>query len=147
MQTIVVSIKDVLLHMNLGIQDARVQCYDGCSTMNWNQNGFAAQVKKLNEKCLLMYCYCHSLNHAVGDKIKSIPLLKDTPDMAYENTKPIKKSPKREAEFHRKQTKFLGQMERDFHVYNYGLTNLETPCPTRWIVRAASLSAILKKEL
>ena len=41
-------------------------------------------MKKLNEKCLLMHCYCHSLNLAVGDTIKSIPLLKDTLDMAYE---------------------------------------------------------------
>ena len=38
--------------------------------------------------------------------------------MAYEITKLIKKSPKREAEFHRKQAEFLGQMECDFHVYD-----------------------------
>ena len=35
--------------------------------------------------------------------------------MAYEITKLIKVSPKREAEFHRKQAEFLGQMERDFY--------------------------------
>ena len=38
--------------------------------------------------------------------------------MACEITKLIKKSPKREAEFHRKQTELLGQRERDFHVYD-----------------------------
>ena len=75
--TIVVGIKDVLLHMNLRIQNARGQCYDGCSTMTGSNNGVAAQVKKLNEKGLLMHCYCHSLNLAVGDTIKHIPLLKD----------------------------------------------------------------------
>ena len=70
----------------------------------------AAEIKKLNEK--LMHCSCHSLNLAVGDTIKNIPLLKDTLDMAYDITNLIKKSPKREAEFHRKPAEFLGQMER-----------------------------------
>ena len=74
-------------------------------------NGVAAQVRKLNEKCLLMHCYCHSFNLAVRDTIKNIALLKDTFDMTYEIIKLIKKSPKREAEFHRKQAEFLGQMK------------------------------------
>ena len=39
--TIVVCINDVLLHMNLRIQDARWQCYDGCSTMTGTKNGVA----------------------------------------------------------------------------------------------------------
>ena len=53
--------------MNLRIQDARGQCYDGCSTMTGTKkNGVAAQIKKLNEKYLLTHCYCYSLNHAVG---------------------------------------------------------------------------------
>ena len=66
-------------------------------------------------KCLLMHCYGLSLL-AVGDTIKKNPLLKYTLNMAYEITKLIKKSPKREAEFHRKQVEFLGQMEQDLHV-------------------------------
>ena len=44
--TIVVCIKDVLLHINLRIQDACGQCYDGCSTMTETKNGVAAQIKK-----------------------------------------------------------------------------------------------------
>ena len=87
--TIVICINDVLLRMNLRIQDARGQCYDGCSTMTGTKNGVAAQIKKLNEKCLLMHFYCHSLNLAVRDSIKNIPLLKT---MAYEITVLIKKS-------------------------------------------------------
>ena len=80
-----------VLCMNLRIQDARGQCYDGCSTMTETKNVFAAQIKKLNEKYLLTHCYCHSLNLAVGDTINNIPLLKDTLDMAYEITKLIDK--------------------------------------------------------
>ena len=77
-----------------------------------------------------MHCYCHSLNFAVRGTIKSIPLLKDTLDMAYKTTKLTKMSPKREAEFHRKQAEFLGKMECDFHV-RYGLTNYENPRPNK----------------
>ena len=35
-------------------------------------------------------------------------------------------------------------MERDFHVYDMVSPTLKILCPTRWTVRAASLSAILK---
>ena len=52
----------------------------------------------------------------MSPNVQKILLLKDTLDMAYEITKLIKKSPKREAEFHRKQATFVGQMERDFHI-------------------------------
>ena len=81
------------------------------------------------EKCLLMHCYCHSLNLAVRrDTIKNIPLLKDTLDMACKITKLIKKNPKSEAEFHGKQAEFLGQMECDFHVYDMDLPTLKILC-------------------
>ena len=64
--------------------------------------------------------------------------------MVYEITKLIKKSPKREAEFHRKQAEFCGLMKRDFHVYDMDSLTLKILCPTRWTVRAASLRATLK---
>ena len=135
--TIVVCIKDVLLHMNLRIQDFHGHFYDGCSTMTGTKNGVSAQIKKLNRKCLLTHCYCHSLNLAVEDTIKNILLLKNMLDMAYEIIKLIEKSPNREAEF-------LGQMECDFHVYDIDSPTLKTLCPTRWTVQAASLSGIQK---
>ena len=64
--TIVVCIKDVLLHVNLKIHDARGQCCEGCSTMTGTKNGVAAPIKKLNEKCLQIHCYCQSLNLVAG---------------------------------------------------------------------------------
>ena len=82
------------------------------------------------------------LNLAVRDTIKKIALLNDTLDMAYEITKLVKNSPKREAEFHRSRT--LGHMERGFYVYNMDSPTLKILGPTRWTVQAASLSAIMK---
>ena len=66
--TIVVCIKDVLLHMNLRIHDAHGQCYDGYSTMTETKNGDAAQIEKPIKKFKLMHCYYFSLNLGVGDK-------------------------------------------------------------------------------
>ena len=68
--TIVVCIRDVLL--DLRIHDARRQCYDGCSTMTGTKNGVASQIMKLNEKCLILDCYCQLINPAVRDTIKKI---------------------------------------------------------------------------
>ncbi len=82
---------------------------------------------------------CHSLNLADGDTIKNIQLLKHTLDMTYEITKLIEKSPKYEAEFHRKKSEFQGQMQRDFHVYDMDSPTLKILCPTRWTVRAVHL--------
>ena len=62
--------------------------------------------------------------------------------MTYETTTLIKKSPKREAEFHKKQAEFQGQMEHDFHVYDMDSPTLKILYPTRWTVHAASLSVI-----
>ena len=54
--------------------------------MTGTKDGVTAQIKKLNEKCLLMHLYSHSPNLAVRDTMKNIPLLKDTLNMAYEIT-------------------------------------------------------------
>ena len=96
-QNIAAVIKDVILRLDLSIEDAKAQCYDGCSTMTGVRNVMAAIIKRDNPKCLLTHCYCHTLNLAVGDTVKSVPLLKETLEDAYELTKLVKYSPKRQA--------------------------------------------------
>ena len=81
-----------------------------------------------------------------GMQQKNIPFLKDPLDKADGITKLIKKSTKREAEFHRKQAEFLGQMELDFHIHDMNLPTLKILCPIRWTFRAPFLSAILKNR-
>ena len=126
--TIAVCIPDVLMCMNHRIQDA-------CGVLwwmfdhYWNQNVIAAEIKKLNEKRLLMHCSCHSLNLAVGDTIKNIPLLKDTLDMAYDITNLIKNSTENKQNFWDK-----------WNVRDIDSPTLKILCPTRWTVRTASLS-------
>ena len=49
---IVAIIKDILLRMNLRIENANGQCYDGASSMSGKRSGVATQIKSLNRKCL-----------------------------------------------------------------------------------------------
>ena len=94
-QNVATAIKDVILRLGLSIEDAKAQCYDGCSAMTGVRNGVATIIKQDNPKCLLTHCYCHTLNLAVDDTVKSVPLLKETLEDAYELAKLVKYSPKR----------------------------------------------------
>ena len=49
---IVAIIKDILLRMNLRIENARGQYYDGASSMSGKRSGVVTQIKSLNRKCL-----------------------------------------------------------------------------------------------
>ena len=93
--TLLSNLKDVLLRLNLNIDDARGQCYDGASTMSGRKSGVATKVKEVNPQCLYIQCYGHSLNLAVGDAIKKEQFLSDSFDIG-EICKLVKYSPQRE---------------------------------------------------
>ena len=90
------------MRLSLPINNAKAQCHDGCSTMFGFKNGVAKIIKQSQPNCLLIHCYCHVLNLAVGDAIKNVPVLKESLEDAYELTKLIKFSPKRQVDLHRK---------------------------------------------
>ena len=92
---IVAVIKDVLLRINLRIEDAGGQCYDGALIISGSKSGVATQFKLLNKKCLYTHCYGNALNLAVGDAIKSVGFLESIFDIAREICKLIKLSSKR----------------------------------------------------
>ena len=121
---IVFIIKDILLRMNLRLEDARGQCYDGAAAMAGAKIGVAAQIKAINGKCLYTHCYGHALNLAVGDSIKSVECLKRVFEIVREICKLIKKSPKRNTK--------LDDMRRQSKNDSKGIHAL---CPTRWTVR------------
>ena len=127
-------IKDVLLRLNLPLENARGQCYDGCSTMTEGKNGVAAQIKRENPKWLLTHCFCHALNLACGDTIRNVSFLEDTLDIAYEVTKLVKKSPKRDSH--------LKEMKQMMKVDDAESPNIKLLCATRWTVRAEALKSI-----
>ena len=141
---IAAAIKDVLMRLSLPISNAKAQCYDGFSTMVGSKKGVATIIKQSQLNCMLIHCYCHTLNLAVGDVIKNIPALKESLEDVYEFIKLIKYSPKHQAALQRKQKELKidnlhltvntsEQMVSD----NYSKIGLL--CQTRWTVRAEAL--------
>ena len=129
---IVAIIKDILLRMNLRIENARGQCYDGASSMSEKRSGVATQIKSLNRKCLYTHCYGHALNPAVGDVSKTIANLESTFATAHEISKLVKKSPKRNMK--------LDSIREASNNETEGIHNL---CPTRWTVRGEAMHSYL----
>ena len=80
---IVETLREALQQMNLDIQNARGQCYDGAATMAGEKTGVAT-IKSVNGKCLYTHCYGHALNLAVADAIKSVKCMSDALDTVRE---------------------------------------------------------------
>ena len=47
-ETLVNSLKDILLRMGLSVQNCRGQCYDGANNMVGSKSGVATQIQKRN---------------------------------------------------------------------------------------------------
>ena len=132
---IVAILKNALLRMNLNIQRARVQCYDGAATMAGEKTGVATQIKTINGKCLYTYCYGHALNLAVADYIKSVPCISDALDTVREIGKLVKKSPQRNTKLDKIRAETKNE-SRGVHAF----------CPTRWTVRGEALAAVINNH-
>ena len=102
--------------------------------MSGIRNGVATQLCKEEPRAVYTRCYRHALNLAVSDAIKGSKVMKSCLDTAYEITKLIKYSPRREAIFHALKT-----------VLSPGTCGIRVLCPTQWTVRAESLANILSK--
>ena len=97
--TLVACIRDVLILMNLTLKNCRRLCYDGASNMSGAKCRLATQIKVEELRAMFSHCYGHSLQQAVGDIIKEVKNLKDTPNTTSKISKLLKFSPKREALF------------------------------------------------
>ena len=63
-ESVMFTIKDVLLRMNLRIENCRGQCCDGASTMSGQKSGVAKMMMDLEHRALYTNCYWHALNLA-----------------------------------------------------------------------------------
>ena len=59
-ETLVNSLKDVLLTVGLSVQNCRGQCYDGANNMVGSKSGVATQIQKKEPHAILTHCYGHS---------------------------------------------------------------------------------------
>ena len=130
-QSITHTIQDILLRLSLQFENCRGQCYDGASAMAGCRTGVATTLLQMEPRALYTHCYGHALNLAVKDAVKANSVLRYSLDTVGEMTKLIKKSPKREAIFHK--------VKDDIVCESPGVRLL---CPTRWTVRAAALASI-----
>ena len=88
-----------LVRMNVTISQCSGQCYDGASKVHSSRNGVAVHISS-EEKCAVFtHCYGHALNLAISDCVKKCKVCSDALDVAFEITKLIKFSPKRNAAF------------------------------------------------
>ena len=82
--------------MNLRLEDAQGQCYDGASAISGCKKGVTTVIKSINEKRWFTHCYRNALNLAVGDCIRNGKLLAETFDTIKEVCNLVKKYPKRD---------------------------------------------------
>ena len=69
--------------------------------MSGARKGVASLITKEESRALCTHCYGHALNLAVADTVKQSKICKDALDTAFEITRLIKFSPKRNAAFDR----------------------------------------------
>ena len=65
-------ILDVIHRMDLKIENARSQCYDGAATVSCTKRGVTTPIKSVNKKVSYTHCYGHALNLAINDCIKKV---------------------------------------------------------------------------
>ena len=97
------------------------------------RNGVAVQILQVEPRALYTHCYGHSLNLACQDVIRAIKLIKNALDTAFELSKLLKYSSKRNAQFKNIHTEIAPEQP-----------GFRTLCLTRWTVRASSLNSILQ---
>ena len=129
--SLVERLKDTLLQMNLSINDCRGQSYDGASNMRGAKNGVSTQILAKEPRATFVHCYGHALNLATADVVRNVKCLKNTLDTTLEVSKLLKYSPRRRNLFEKLKSKISPETP-----------GFRTLCPTRWMVRAASLASV-----
>ena len=124
-------IKDVLLRMNLSLDKARGQCYDGAAAMAGCRSGVAKRILDEEPRAIYIHCYGHALDLAISDTVKKCDCLNNALSDTHDITKLIKSSPQREA-------RFLNIKES----VASSVPGIRILCPTRWTIRAASLQSV-----
>ena len=128
-------IKDALLRLNVQLSQCRRQCYDGASNMSGIRNGVSTQIIKEEKRAVYTHCYAHALNIAIGVTIKRSKVCCDALDVAFEISKLIKFSPKRNAAFDQIKIDNANELESSAGIQAF--------CPTRWTVRGKAVASIL----
>lgn len=76
-ETVTNAVLDALKRFNLPVSCIRGQCYDGGSNMKGKFRGVQARIRELEPRALYVHCFNHSLNLALQDSVRGIPVMRD----------------------------------------------------------------------
>ena len=131
--TLAALIKDVFIRLNVNMKKLRGQCFDGASAMSGYRTGVAKRINGIETREVFTHCCGHALNLAANVTLKqSKKLMKVVLHTSREITKLIKYSPRRKG--------ILMKLKESLPASSTGIRVL---CPTRWTVRADTLSSII----
>ena len=133
---LVAAIRDVLLRTCLKLSHCRGQFYDGASNMTGRRSGVVTQLQAEESRAVLTHCYGHSLNLAIGDTVKQLKVCRDALDVAFEISKLIRFSTKRNSAL----DSIRVENPTDNEGPNVGIRAF---CPTRWTVRGEAIQSII----
>ena len=108
------------------------------SNMVGCRNGVATRLASKENRAVLTHCYGHALNLAGGDAMKQSKVCKDALDVAFEISKLVRYSPKRNAAFDCIKVENLTEEKIGSSI------GIRAMCPTRWTVRGDSLESIIE---
>ena len=96
-ETLFLSLKDILMRLNLPLELCRGQAYDGAANMQGEVKGLATRFAKENPSALQVHCLAHCLNLCVQDVARQCSSVRDALDLVQEILQLFKLSPKRDA--------------------------------------------------
>ena len=105
--------------------------------MRESENGVATQILSLAGRAVYMHCFGHALNLAFAATLKQSRDFREALEIAYEITKLIKYSPKRNVAFNRIKAEISDEDAR-------GSVGIRSFCPTQWTVRGDAITSILE---
>ena len=108
---------------------------DGTPNMSRSKNGVVTQIISDEKRAIFIHCHAHALNLAVGDYIKNSRFVAKALETAFEISRLIEFSLKRNAAFE----KIKAEMTDDDS--SGGIRKF---CPTRWTVHGGAIRSILE---
>ena len=107
----------------------RGQSFDGATNRSGRLNGLQKQILDIQPKALYIHCLAHSLSLSFQDSLNQINECRDSINFVKDLVNFIRDSPKR--------LSWFSTFQAD------DSTSLRPLCPTRWTMRASSVSSLL----
>jgi hypothetical protein len=133
-ETILTTIKDILLRYNLSLNKCRGACFDGAATFSGQTKGVGIRLQEMERRIITSHCHMHCVNLAVQETVKEVPLLRNFMTLVGDLINFIRDSPKR------------------LEIVQKVATSLECPqahvrplCPTRFTVKYRALEGMDKQ--